>query len=1572
MTSLENVDSVIPLTCVQEGILAHSVSQPGNGWYIAQISIDFKGPCNQQRFEAAWTHVIEHHAALRALFLWDGLDDPLQVVRSSVQIPWNSEDWRHLCASDKDECWKIFLENDRERGFDLASAPAMRLCWLRLADEKYRMLWTFHHLISDGWSNSLILAQMFEQFHSDRPVFIEPFDWSAYVKFQRTRDTSGAMQYWRSLLADFTLPSRILDHEKRGALAVSSTAQPAAAIQPTAIDYCVDEQAKQALSQYARINRFTQNTVLLGAWSLLVGMHSRESDIVFGTTVSGRASSYENIEHAVGCCINTLPLRINLHEASVNILLQSIQEQQLQAQEYDYSSLAEVQRCSAIDAGASLFDSIVVFENYPEGAFDGFAGSGIEITGISHVEQSNYPLALLVMPGEFLKLRLVYDDSHYSYEFAHGLLNQFLHFIDELCATPLNSFVDRIPLISVDPKLQIYGNDTVASLPLGMTSIFKENLCFIKDFKQIVADKPNHPAVRCLGDGISYDELDKTSDLISRDLTMAGVVPGDFIGLHLDPGIQIIVCIVAVLKTGAAYVPLPPDYPDKHLGWVVEDALPRLIISLHSELPLEIEKHRVKLPCVSGVLRFFTDVTHNNELDIDNCSKPADNEVSYAKQAPTRPAYVIHTSGSEGRPKGVVVTMRNLMCSTMSRQSFYGDRVQRFLLTSSFAFDSSIVGIFWTLHSGGTLILPAKGIEQDMAQFSCVLHREKISHLLLLPTIYQLLLRFGDRNNLDSLEAVIVAGEPCPWHLVEQHRMAKIPARLVNEYGPTETTVWCAAAELDETLPPGIVPIGEACAHARLHLLDSSMRPVPRGICGELYISGAGLTPGYLHQASLTAERFISIPDGGGGSTLAYKSGDLAWQLANGQFVHSGRSDQQIKLRGFRIELSSIAATLEAHPSVSNAVVIARSTDQVDNSVNGRKRLLGYVVLSDKKSLLNGEELRDHLFANIPDYMVPEVIQVLDVFPALPNGKVHLRQLPDPAIRKITMLDAPVTDVERTLANIWSSLLNIGHIARQDNFFTLGGDSILSIRAVSRAREQGLSLEPGQMAAHPTLAGLASAISGDMRRGQTIATQNYADHRTGKAVALPVQQWFLNRELAVPSHWNLARLLDVDARISLEHLQSVLDCCVSHHDALRSTFAYDSNTGLWMQSIDVPVNPTLDVINIEESDLDALDRAIRIRQTEFDIGKGPLYRFAVFNTYSDKQAAPASFSSSSVAQRQLLLVFHHLVIDAVSWMILIDDLERLLTQCLQGKSLDIGMLTTPMLAFSHAIEHYRETRPFRSAKQFWKDSYLDAAVLTSSARETHVVEPFFERDSGSVETVLGVELTESLTSQANEAYGTTAIELMLCALARAHSLWMDLSKVSISFESHGRVKLNPDIDLSRTVGWFTASYPLTLSLDQDSNLAHDIRAVKEAYRQVPNLGIEFGMVRHLEPPYDVQFQEPTILFNFLGRSQDADQRLLQVIDTLEGTSRAAGNVREQQIEINAGITAGALQISWTYSTGIHNRLVIVEQAARFEQELKQIVEHCMSANNRGFSPSDFPDIGLDQEQLDEFLGDLDL
>ena len=388
----------------------------------------FRDLFDAQRLEVAWAQVIDHHAALRALFLWDGLDTPLQVIRSSVQIPWNNENWQHLTQTDQHQQWQAYLQADRKRGIDFTSAPAMRICLLRLADEKYRLLWTFHHLISDGWSNSLILTQVFKLYESKQPIAIESFDWAEYVNFQHTRDTSEAMRYWHSMLADFSRTTRILNYEKNQLLSHGVAGELATPAGPTAIDRKFTAQSAQALSIYARQNRLTQNTVLLGAWSLLVGMHSRESDIVFGTTVSGRASGYDHIENAVGCCINTLPLRIKLTPSTVETLLQSVQRQQLQSQEYDYSSLADVQRCSGIDAGISLFDSIVVFENYPDKALDGSAGSAITITDLSHVEQSNYPLALLVIPGESLNFRLVYHANQYLSDFASSLVDQIFTF----------------------------------------------------------------------------------------------------------------------------------------------------------------------------------------------------------------------------------------------------------------------------------------------------------------------------------------------------------------------------------------------------------------------------------------------------------------------------------------------------------------------------------------------------------------------------------------------------------------------------------------------------------------------------------------------------------------------------------------------------------------------------------------------------------------------------------------------------------------------------------------------------------------------------------------------------------------------------------------------------------------------------------------------------------------------------------------------------------------------------------------------------------------------------------------
>lgn len=1029
---LDNVEDVFPLTPMQQGMLFHTLAEPASNVFVNQARIHLTGPLDGDRFRSACRTLVSRHPALRTAFLWDGLDRPLQVVREEVSLEWVEHDWSELARDTFAAKLTDFLDQDSHRGFDLAAAPLTRMALIKEAADSWHWVWTTHHMVADGWSARVMLDELFADYEAGSPISRpESFRYRDFVASVLGRDQGTDEAFWRSRLAGFTSPHRLVvpgisgGSDDRG---------------HSSVVVGLDDEIADAARQFARDQRVTLNTVFLGAWAVVLARWMRTDDVVFGTTLAGRDAAVTGIDRAVGLFINTLPARVGLPaDQSVGEWLRGLQRAQLDVLPFEQSSLAAVQRWSDIPAGEPLFESIFVFENLPAG--DSAAAGSITIREADFVEHSNYPLAVLVHPGDAMTVRLVYDSGRLPRAAVESLGSQLARVVGAM-AGDAGRAVARLPLATAAEVARLTqwgtGPDPV-----------EDHRRIHELIEEQASRHPEAVAVTCGGQSLSYRELNERAERVAANLRVAGVGPNTLVGLFLERSAEMVAGMLGILKAGGAYVPLDPSYPADFIGGLLSDGEIGTVLTT-GELT-------ERVPATVGTVAI-------------DAPAPADTPVAPPGE-PDDLAYVMYTSGSTGRPKGVMVTHRNLVHSTRARERYYDGPVNRFLLLSSFAFDSSVVGLFWTLCSGGTLVLPAPGEEHDMARLRHLIEVNNVTHLLCLPALYELLLG-EDASPLDSLEVAIVAGEACPPDLVPTHFNRLPTAQLHNEYGPTEATVWCSAfrASPADGLRP--LPIGEPIAGSRIYLLDDHDNVVPPGFAGELCVAGAGLARGYLNRPDLTDERFVTI-EADGQAERIYRTGDLACFREDGQLLYLGRADRQVKIRGYRIETSAVEAALRDRPSVREAAVTAV------HSGRRHRQLVGYVVPAD--GAIDTAGLRAELRESLPAFMIPDFIVSLPGLPRLPNGKIDQAGLPDPTtVQSAAALQTgPTTDTEVALAEIWADLLEIppGTVGTDSDFFSLGGDSLLAIRLISAVhRKWGTTLPMSALLDAPRLGDFAKLI----------------------------------------------------------------------------------------------------------------------------------------------------------------------------------------------------------------------------------------------------------------------------------------------------------------------------------------------------------------------------------------------------------------------------------------------------------------------------------------------------------------
>jgi len=910
--SKQNIEAIYRLSPMQEGLLFHSLEAARSGVYFNQFACTLEGPVDVGRFQAAWDAAAKRHPVLRSLFTWERHDQPLQIVRNRVTLPWTHLDWRNNDLTRQEQLWRAFLEEDRSRGFRLEQAPVVRFALIRVAETRTRFLWSFHHIVLDGWSVRLVFDEVLQIYSQNEqsPPLAPAVPFAAFIAWLDEADAGPAKAFWTETLKGFEsatpLPAATAPEHQ------AESSHSSASVRARKLSAALSAR----LSTTARKGRLTLNTVLVGAWAILLGRYSGQDDIVFGTTVSGRAIDLEGAERIAGPMLNTLPLRVRIQaDQPLAAWLRDLQSRQASLRGFEQTPLSAIQRWGELPAGQSLFETILVFESFPSRDGAEKAESEVRVAGEEFFEWSNYPLALLVVPGECLSLILVYDSGRFS-ETAIDRLLTHLETLLEGMAADLNRPLSELSMIADDERRLVLEtwNETQQAFP-GDVSI----QALIEPWS---LKRPEALAVVSDGEELSYAELDQRVKRLARRLKYLGVGRDKGVPVFMERSTAAIVAILAAIYAGGAYVPVDPSYPEERVRQVLDDVAeafratggrPVILTQVHLMARVPVGDYDVIA------------------VDRDGAgSQDSDSPVTRAPVAPGNLAYIIHTSGSTGRPKGVMVSHRSLVNSTHARMSAYPEPLTSFLLLSSIATDSSVAGIFWALSSGATLVLPGGRQEQDIQQLAALIDARRVTHLLCVPSLYGLILENDDLSRLNSLRSVLVAGEACSTSLVRRHHHLLPAVALYNEYGPTEGTVWATVARLEPGKP---VTIGRPIANVALYVLDEDRAPVPVGLPGELYIGGEGVARGYLNQPDLTERSFVPNLFRPDRKARLYRTGDRVRHTPEGEIEYLGRVDNQIKVRGFRVEPEEVERSLARHPGIDEVVVVLSRPGPRDGAI---------------------------------------------------------------------------------------------------------------------------------------------------------------------------------------------------------------------------------------------------------------------------------------------------------------------------------------------------------------------------------------------------------------------------------------------------------------------------------------------------------------------------------------------------------------------------------------------------------------------------------------------------------------
>ncbi|MFV0131782.1 non-ribosomal peptide synthase/polyketide synthase [Streptomyces sp. HMX87] len=1488
-------DVTAPMSHAQQRLWFLEEFAPGGTEYVTALALRLRGPLDTRALAAALRKLVARHESLRTTF--DTVDGQgVQIVHPPREVPLPLDDLSRLPADARTARLEELLAADRAHPFDLREGPLLRTGLIRLSDDEHVLTLTLHHIVTDGWSTAVLTGDLAHLYRAELdpatgPLPALPVQYADYAQWQRTAsDREQHLAYWREQLADIE-PLDLPTDRPRPPIRTRSGATARLALPP---------RTARRLAQVGRERGATLFTTLVAAAQTFLARLSGGRDIAVGTVTSGREQV--EIQQLIGFFVNTLVLRSNVDaDRPFPEFLDDVRRTVLDAfahQEVPFEQVVDEVRPVRDTSRTPLFQVMVVLQNTPSADLD---LPGLEVSAVEvEFQHAAFDLSLEFAETDSGALHglLTYNTDLFDAATAGHMADQLTTLLTAVAEDPHRP-LGALPLASDEDLLVLLDQGQGTARPVPAATLPEL-------FERQAADTPDAVALLDGERQVSYADLDRAANRLAHRLIARGVGPEEIVALALPRAAETVVAQLAVAKAGGAFLPVDPDYPEQRREFMVRDAGARVVL----DAPADVW-------AADGPDTAPTDTDRTTALTADH------------------PAYVIYTSGSTGTPKGVVVTHRGLAGFATAAAEQYaagpGDRVLQF---ASPSFDASVLELCVSLLSGAALVTGEEGplVGERLAE---VLAERRISHTLIPPAALATMAP-ETSGALPHLRTLIVGAEACPSDLVERWAPGR---RMINSYGPTEATV--VATWTGPLSPVGQAPpIGRPAGAARVYVLDTALRPVPPGVTGELYVAGPGLARGYLGRPGLTSRRFLADPFGAAGERM-YRTGDLVRWGPEGDLRFVGRADDQIKLRGFRIEPGETESALRRSPHVRDAVVVVRTDGADGQASDGPGRLVAYVVpVEESADGLPVAALREHLAGLLPPHMVPSVFVPLQRLPLTPNGKTDRRALPAPAPAQTATgpHTPPRTDTERRIAGVWTDVLGVEGIGVDDNFFHLGGDSILSMQVVSRLRREGLHLATRDLFTHQTVAELATVVG-------TAPRHTGDGPATGTAPLTPIQEWFLTTPRADHTHFNQSALLELDGPPDTAALERALNALLEHHDALRMRFTRDTDG--WHQFNPPPeelrgllVRHDLTGLPAAEAGA-AMKRAADDLHAGFDLGRGPLLKAALF---TGAAVGEASRTDEKAGDAFLFLVAHHLVVDAVSWRILADDLEVAYGQAVRGELVSLGERTTSFRDWARALAAHVAEGGLDHELPYWEEA-VTAGQLPVAAEPGPAAQ-----EAGTLTVELGEEDTTALLRAAPAAYRTRVNDVLLAALALALARWTGNDRVRLDLEGHGREDLLDDVDLSRTVGWFTTIHPVALLVSEPDHLGPDrnwrslVKSVRRQLRSVPGNGLGFGALRTFGPP-EVRERlgaaaHGQVVFNYLGqwdaRPAASGGGLVRAEHGSFGQDHDPRDSGSHPLEVVGAVRDGRLAFTWHHRSGTYGTATVRRVAEDFAEALRHI------------------------------------
>jgi amino acid adenylation domain-containing protein/non-ribosomal peptide synthase protein (TIGR01720 family) len=1501
-------NSLAPLSFAQQRLWFLDRLEPGNASFNLPLSIRILGSLDHRALQSSVDFLVKRHESLRTRFITDADGVGKQVTFKESLIQLKTIDLSYFCSEEREDEARKTVQELIGLPFDLSEDSLIRIFIITVSESDHVILILMHHIISDGWSLNVLIQEMltsYSAFETGRHQIIDnitplPIQYADYSIWQRKwlagKRLEDEFTYWKKKLRD--LPPLLALPTDRARPAIQS-------FRGKTTDFEIPTIISDRVKSFSNRMGVTPFMTFMAIFEILLSRYSHQDDFAIGTPIANR--QFTELEGLIGFFVNNLVIRSDISGSqNFDQLIENTRETLLGAyshQNIPFEMLVDRLKVERNMSHSPLFQVVFVMQNNQLGRIEKAEYDFVIQPFQADLQTSKYDLTLSIINSETgFYPSIEYNTDLFDEERIQRMVTHFLCLLEDTLDNPQKKLTQFSLLPDSERDLLLY-------VWPGTQFKYPNEVNVVDIFESHARENPDQIAVNDRGEEISYRELDTRASFLAKSLMMRGVTANKIVGVLLDKSSTVIISILAILKVGGIYLPLDPNIPKERLEFMIHDCMEWMNADLLTII--STSEMLGKIPENMEVICLDKDWFEKEKVDTK--------ETSFQERHITefQLAYVIYTSGSTGKPKGVALHhagLRNMVEAYVS--SFPLTTSDRVLQFASLSFDASIMEIFSALGSGASLYITARDVLLNPIDLLQYLRSQKISMAILPPS----LLRILPADDLPDLRILISAGENCTNEIARTWSKGR---KFINGYGPTETTIGPTFYVVDPlSVPDQGIPIGKTIPNMKAYLLDDELQPVPIGVPGEICISGVGLAKEYLNQPELTEQKFIPNPWDSG--TRLYRTGDLGRWLPDGNIEFSGRKDFQVKLRGFRIELGEIETLLENHPHVTQAVVLVRE------DIQNQKRLVAYVVADNKFSNLSSNQLKDYLKENLPEYMVPSFILILDVFPLSSSGKVDRKALPNPEFflkQTYQKTSLPQTEEEKVLADVWQTLLGIERVSLEDNFFEMGGDSIMSIQMIARANSAGLRITPRQLFQYPTIGELVKVIGLD-----EIETEQGLI--TGTVELTPIQLRFFEMNQSHVDHWNTSMMLTVFSDLDMNVLIHTVEILMREHDILRSNF--NKKDDGWS----LEIREQIDLSCVSQIDLSATrsdDRKLTIEekcnflQSTLDITNGPLFRIVKLHLGENEPS-------------RLIFIFHHLIFDGVSWRIFINDFQMVYNQILSEQEPKVFPKTTSYKRWSEKLIAYAQNQDVIQEYEYWKKL---VGKTTFIPVDFEAGTNFFN-DADTVMFSLTEEESLSLLRDIPHILVSRVDEVLFSIFINCMLEWIAEQSIIVELLGHGREDVIPGIDLSRTIGWFSTAYPVLIEKDWKNEYQSLVSSIHTQLGMFTHSGFNFGVLRYLCNDIEIRdslasIPVPEISFNYLGQfdqtgMEPKDNQLLAIpAPEWRGWEQSPEGKRESKLFVIASVTGGQMHWYFSYSKRLHKKDTIEKIADSVHQELTNLI-----------------------------------